>query len=336
MTSELLQRGGSGVASYMKGDLDMKDPGASTGSKIINLADGTAATDAVNKGQLDTLSTAITIAQTTIANAVLRDGSVAMTANLDLGGYRLNNCADPVLDTDISTKGYVDTQAALVTGTYLRLDGTNAMAGNLNMGAFAITNCGLPTASTDAVTIEYMSQQLAGLGAAPVGSVAFWPGDDTFAPSGWVFCDGHAYPTAAGGGYASLYTIIGTTFGTGSAGTFKVPDFRGRVACGTDAFGGNGSAGVISSHTNLNSVGGVDGTETHALSTAEMPAHSHTYSDSHMSNTPPGLLDGPAQATTGGGYYHAVQNNLETSTVGGGAAHNNVQPTMAMSVIIKR
>jgi microcystin-dependent protein len=332
MTSELLQRGGSSVGSYMKGDLDMKDPSQTTGNKIINLADGTASSDAVNKGQLDGLSAAITATELTLANAVLRDGSVAMTGNLDLGGFRIKNCSDPVVNTDIATKGYVDTQAALVTGTYLRLDGTNSMAGNLNMGGYAVVNCGLPAAPTDAVTVEYMNTQLSGLGAAPVGSIAFWPGDSQSAPSGWLFCDGFSVSKTT---FAGLFSVIGYTFG-GSGDIFNLPDLRGRVVCGMDDFGGAGvPAGVLTNHPNLNQVGGTDGSESHALSTAEIPSHNHTYSDTYLSTIASGgTLQGPALGS-GSGYYAAVQDNLVTAAAGGGQAHNNIQPTMAMSVIIK-
>jgi len=52
------------------------------------------------------------------------------------------------------------------------------------------------------------------------------------APTGWLLCDGTAVSRTT---YASLFAVIGTTFGTGDdSTTFNVPDFRGRVPAGPD------------------------------------------------------------------------------------------------------
>jgi len=60
----------------------------------------------------------------------------------------------------------------------------------------------------------------------PIGGVLMWTTDT--APTGWVLCDGSAYDSVTNTEYATLYTLIGNTFG-GSDGTdFQVPDMRGR------------------------------------------------------------------------------------------------------------
>jgi microcystin-dependent protein len=40
-------------------------------------------------------------------------------------------------------------------------------------------------------------------------------------PSGFLVCDGYHYSVSA---YSSLYSVIGTTYGTGGAGTFRTPN----------------------------------------------------------------------------------------------------------------
>lgn len=81
--------------------------------------------------------------------------------------------------------------------------------------------------------------------------------------NGWLICDGRSLSATV---YVELFSIIGTTFGSNSMGTFKIPDCRGRTL------------GAIGSGTGLSSrnVGDTLGTETHVLTTNEMPGHTHT------------------------------------------------------------
>jgi microcystin-dependent protein len=55
-----------------------------------------------------------------------------------------------------------------------------------------------------------------------IGEIRLFGG--TFAPPGWVLCDGRELPID--GDYAELYAAIGTTFG-GRNDSFAVPDLRG-------------------------------------------------------------------------------------------------------------
>lgn len=99
------------------------------GYKIENLADGVASANAVNKGQLDaTLVDAKAYTDTKIAaipavdlsGVVKRDGSTgAMTAALNMGGFKIENVADGVASANAVNKGQLDAVESALDG---RLD----------------------------------------------------------------------------------------------------------------------------------------------------------------------------------------------------------------------
>ena len=78
-------------------------------------------------------------------------------------------------------------------------------------------------------------------------------------PAGYLPCDGRAVSRTT---YATLFGVIGTTYGAGDGSTtFALPNLGGRVPLGTS-----------SSHT----LGTSGGAETVTLQTANLPAHGHT------------------------------------------------------------
>lgn len=65
----------------------------------------------------------------------------------------------------------------------------------------------------------------------PIGSIFEWATDT--APSHYLICDGSAISRTT---YADLFSIIGTTFGTGDgSSTFNLPNFKGRIPVGKDS-----------------------------------------------------------------------------------------------------
>lgn len=160
----------------------------------------------------------------------------------------------------------------------------------------------------------------------PAGVVSPYAGSS--APSGWLLCYGQAVSRTT---YADLFTAISTTYGSGDGSTtFNVPDLRGRAVAGKDDMGGSAASRMTSGGSGVNgaSLGASGGTETHTLTTPQMPAHSHT-------------LNGYGRTATTGGtnadFVYTGSYNLSNTSqnTGGDGAHNNTQPTIILNYIIK-
>jgi microcystin-dependent protein len=141
-----------------------------------------------------------------------------------------------------------------------------------------------------------------------------------FAPRGWAFCDGQILPINQN---QSLYSLLGTTYGGDGRTTFALPDMRGRVPIHVD-----------SSHRE----GQKSGEETVTLTAAQMPDHKHalqassatatinTASGSFLSDSAPNEIYSDAQ--------NVNMNAGAVFNVGGGQAHNNMQPYLALNFCI--
>lgn len=146
-----------------------------------------------------------------------------------------------------------------------------------------------------------------------------------FAPRNWALCDGQLLPISQ---YQALYALLGTTYGGDGRTTFQLPDLRGRAATGPDG-------GLR--------LGEKFGIETVTLTEAQMPAHAHTLqANTSLANAdlPVGAL--PAARPRGGPLMYAAADPASTvemnpSTVaqaGGGQAHDNMQPHLALNFVI--
>jgi microcystin-dependent protein len=175
-------------------------------------------------------------------------------------------------------------------------------------GTIGATQLGTNSVAADEIAAGAVTgpKMAAGL-SMPAGSMVMFAG--SAAPTGWLLCQGQAVNRTAN---AALFAAIGTTWGAGDGSTtFGLPDLRGRAPIGA------GTGPSLSART----LGATGGAETHVLSIAEMPAHTHTFGTSGS---------GGGGISSGG--QSAPQN---TSSQGSGAAHNNMQPFAVVNYIIK-
>lgn len=213
-------------------------------------------------------------------------------------------------------------QIEQILGSALTLKGTVAdLATRLSIalassGLFALSNGTGYT--TDRGFIASSATSIAIANHTPVGVVQVFAGDT--APAQWLFCNGQLVSRTV---YSKLFAVIQTTYGVGDGlTTFGVPDLRGRVVVMLD--GGIGRITSASTNgANAVNLGGVGGAQTHTLTTAQIPAHTHP------------IPTGTALAA-GGLNAHAstATGDQATSSTGGGAAHSNTQPWMAMNYMI--
>ncbi len=154
----------------------------------------------------------------------------------------------------------------------------------------------------------------------PIGMIVTWPTDT--APAGWLIVSEVPLRKAD---YPALYAALGDTFATGSepAGYFSLPSTPGRAIIG------------VGDNTGLTGrlLGDQVGEQTHILTTPEMPSHNHT------ATTPINMFyNGPGGGAVANVFLRQDINTAFTVTIGstgGGGAHNNMQPSIALNFIIK-
>jgi microcystin-dependent protein len=184
----------------------------------------------------------------------------------------------------------------------------------------------------------------------PVGVVQDFAGST--APTGWFLCFGQAVSRT---GYPELFTVIGTTFGTGDGSTtFNLPDCRGRATFAVDNMGGtpanrlpgatapgitggNNNAAVTLTQANLPNVNfPVSGI------TLNDPTHTHTYTTDHAGGLNNQVIDtgNAANFTNQSGAINAASTGITIATQGSansggsGTPINALPPTIVFNKII--
>lgn len=150
-----------------------------------------------------------------------------------------------------------------------------------------------------------------------IGEIQIFP--FAFAPRGWALCNGQLLPINQN---QALFSLLGTTYGGDGKATFALPDLRGRVP----VHFGNGVT-----------LGQSAGEETHTLTPAEMPTHTHAVmAGGEATAIPPaGNVWG---SVAGQNLYAATATaamaGAAISTAGSSQPHNNMQPYAVLNFCI--
>jgi microcystin-dependent protein len=158
-----------------------------------------------------------------------------------------------------------------------------------------------------------------------IGEIRMFAG--TFAPAGWLFCDG---TTLAISENETLFQLIGTTYGGDGQTTFNLPDLRGRVPL----HWGTSSTGTT---YQLAEQGGV---ETVTLTTQQMPNHNHLLMATNArgaQTNPGGNLLANSQGTFQPYIQEGPDGNLNAGSLqpdGSNQPHENRQSFLCINFII--
>ena len=150
---------------------------------------------------------------------------------------------------------------------------------------------------------------------APVGTIVAYGGSSP--PDGWLICDGSEFDLTHHPEYTSLAAILGKTFDPARQ-KIKLPDLRGRTSIGAGA-GPKLTERVL---------GGEGGEESHTLTLAEMPKHTHSLAAFLFPS------NGSVQAAMGG-QPHLAGTIGNCNPAGGDMPHNIMQPYTIVNYIIK-
>ena len=140
-----------------------------------------------------------------------------------------------------------------------------------------------------------------------------------FPPKGWALCNGQLLPINQN---QALFALLGTTYGGNGQTNFALPDLRARVPLHLGGGHVSGESGGEAAHT---------------LTTAELPAHTHTLTATSANGTTPiptnALLAAANNLYAAPGSLTPLQ-PASVTTTGGSQAHENRPPFLGLSFCI--
>ena len=146
----------------------------------------------------------------------------------------------------------------------------------------------------------------------------------TFAPVGWLFCDGQSLPISEN---ETLFQLIGTTYGGDGQETFNLPDLRGRAPM------------HFTPSSNQVQLAEKAGVEEVTLTVQQIPNHNHAFLAANVNADQTDAANNLVSNTATISLYanEAPNNNMNPGAigpVGGSQPHTNLQPYLGINFII--
>lgn len=243
-----------------------------------------------------------------VAGTLSVSGVTTLSSNLAVTG----NIAISAATTSTST----------TTGA-VTVAGGAGVAGNLNVGGQIVTPT-MPagTANTAVATTAFVVNN-----SVPSGGLMMWP--TASAPVGWLLCNGTAVSRTT---YATLFAVLGTTFGSGDGSTtFNLPNYTNRAPVGAGGLYAMGATGgskdaVVVAHTHTGSTNSA-GAHVHQIPNITGPDVRDGGPYNYTTNWNAGTRD----TSSAGSHSHTVS----VDSTGSSGTDANMQPYLAINFIIK-
>ena len=160
-----------------------------------------------------------------------------------------------------------------------------------------------------------------------IGEIRMFAG--TFAPNGWMLCDGQVLPISEN---ETLFNLIGTTYGGDGQSTFALPDLQGRLPLHMGTNASSGTTFQLAEKSGVESV---------TLTTQQIPVHTHPLQCAASGGTPnSNPKDGywaPTDVTVYSTAASTVQMGnpaISSGPTGGSQPHDNFMPYLCINFII--